>query len=98
MFSIFSTISEKMARLLTFYLQRVPGPVVLTNKCKYFYELEFSSQSFVISGAYSDMDVQNPEVQYKISHISRDKKVNIEDGHEGVVLDYAHYVNCQALG
>lgn len=44
------------------------------------------------------MAIENPESNYKVQTISKDKRVSIESKQHGLVLDYIHYLNCQALG
>jgi hypothetical protein len=49
-----------MARLFSFYFQRLNGPLVLTSKCNKHIYLEFCYQSFVVVGKYNDLDIENP--------------------------------------
>lgn len=60
--------------------------------------LEFTSQSFVLVSTHSGLDIENPEASYKTHTLSKDKKVTIESNEHGLVIDYSHYLNCQALG
>lgn len=30
--------------------------------------------------------------------LTRDKKINVQENQQALVIDYTHYLNCQALG